>query len=321
MPEDEQRINQALIKASLMKRQQRRSPQLSLLDFVEPARIMEPVEAMWQDALEKAKANRTVFAQLRMKPEEVLPEWRRQLVVLGGEADVARFVKNACARLNAPLEPYREQAYRFLPQHLPLALRERLAQERIDKPLLVDFQYPPLAGTQFVHRSHPLVALLADALLEGALTDERPLAARAAATITGNVEVVTTLYLLRLRHQLSYTRKGETRTLMAEETAALAVRGRANPEWLADMEVPALLNITPSANLAPELASREIIAALEFLQSNQARLETLAHARAEALLADHRRVREAARDLGSYSVRPCLPVDVMGVSVLLPDTL
>jgi len=321
MPEDEQRINQALIKASLMKRQQRRSPQMSLLDFVEPAKIMEPMETMWQDALEKAKANRTVFAQRRMKPEEVLPELRRQLVVLGGEADVARFVKNACARLNAPLESYREQAYRFLPQHLPLALRERLALKRIDKPLILDFQYPPLAGAQFVHRSHPLVALLADALLEGALTDERPLAARAAATITGNVEVVTTLYLLRLRHQLSYTRKGETRTMMAEETAALAVRGRANPEWVADIEVTALLNITPSANLAPELASREIIAALEFLKSNKARLETLAHTRAEALLADHRRVREAARDLGSYSVRPCLPVDVMGVSVLLPDTL
>jgi len=49
--------------------------------------------------------------------------------------------------------------------------------------------------------------------------------------------------------------------------------------------------------------------------------ELLAHSRAEALLSDHRRIREAARDIGSYSVRPCLPVDVMGVYVLLPDTL
>jgi hypothetical protein len=47
----------------------------------------------------------------------------------------------------------------------------------------------------------------------------------------------------------------------------------------------------------------------------------LATQRAEALLADHQRVREAARDVGQYSVSACLPVDVMGVYVLLPDSL
>ncbi|MFH2123417.1 MAG: helicase-related protein [Pseudomonadota bacterium] len=322
MPEDAQRINQALIKASLMKRKPTSQPrQMTLFDFSVPAKILEPMETMWQDAMEKAKANRTVFAQRRLKPEEVLPEWRRQLAVLGGEEDVARFVKNACARLNAPLEPWRKTGFRFLPQHLPQALRERLAQEQIDKPLAIDFHYPPMASAQFIHRSHPLVALLADTLLEGALTDDKPLAARAAVTITREVEVVTTVYLLRLRHQLSYTRKGETRTLMAEETTALAVRGRTQPEWIEDADLSTLLNITPSANLAPALVSREITIALDFLKMHQDRIETLAQERAEALLADHRRVREAARDLGSYAVRPCLPVDVIGVSVLLPDSL
>ena len=31
--------------------------------------------------------------------------------------------------------------------------------------------------------------------------------------------------------------------------------------------------------------------------------------------------REAARDVGSYEVTPCLPVDVLGVYVLLPASL
>jgi hypothetical protein len=321
MPEDEQRINQALIKASLMKRHERHSPQMSIFDFTGPAEILKPVETMWQDAMEKAKANRTVFAQRRLKPEDVLPEWQRQRDILGSQEDVARFVKNACARLNSPLEPYRKTGFRFLPQHLPQALRERLSIEHIDKPLVIDFQYPPFPAAQFVHRSHPLVAMLADTLLEGALADERPLAARAAATVTSDVDEVTTIYLLRFRHQLTYSRKGETRTLMAEETAAIAVRGRTNPQWLEDPKVAAQLDVTPSANLSPEIASREINIALDFLRNNQSRLESMAQDRANALLADHRRVREAARDLGSYSVRPCLPVDVMGVSVLLPDEL
>jgi hypothetical protein len=37
------------------------------------------------------------------------------------------------------------------------------------------------------------------------------------------------------------------------------------------------------------------------------------------LLQDHRRVREAAEGRGSYQVTASLPVDVMGVYVLLPD--
>ena len=320
MPEDEQRINQALIKAALLKRNQIKTDQMTF-DFGNLGIDLKPIESQWHDALERAKANRTVFAQRRLKPEEVLPEWRKQLTVLGGEQDVERFVRNACSRLNSPLESYKRKAFRLLPQHLPVALRERLTHESIDKPIAVDFHYPPATGAQFVHRSHPLVSLLADTMLESALTDDRPLAARAAVTVTTEVEVITCVYLLRLRHQLSYVRRGETRHLMAEETAALAVRGRANPEWLDEHDVSALLNVTPSANLTPELIEKEIQAAIDFLAAHNNRLDSLASSRAEALLADHRRVREAARDLGSYTVRPCLPVDVMGVYVLLPDTL
>jgi superfamily II DNA or RNA helicase len=324
MPEDSQRINHALIKASLLKRKKHhkhRAPVQLTLDSLIPDVDLKPMEAMWRNALEKTKANRTVFAQRRLKPEEVLPEWIKQRALLGGAADVERFVKNACARLNAPLETGKTTAFRLLPQHLPQSLQERLAQENIEKPLTIDFNYPPVTGAHFIHRSHPIVSLLADTLIESALVDEKSLAVRAAATVTDQVQVVTTIYLLRLRHQLSFTRKGETRTLMAEETAALAAVGRIQPLWLDEDATPTLLNVTPSANLTPELAGREIRTALAFLQENRLRLESLAQSRADALLADHRRIREAARDLGSYSVRPCLPVDVMGVYVLLPDSL
>jgi len=322
MPEDEQRINQALIKASLMKRQQSKAgKQLNLFDLKEAAQILEPVEALWQDAMEKAKANRTVFAQRRLKPEEVLPEWKRQMDILGTEDDVARFVGNACIRLNAPLEPMREGTFRLLPRHFPPVLKERFGREGIKQELPIDFHYPPRARSRFIHRSHPLVALIADTLIESALNGDQTYAARAAAIVTADVEIKTRVFLLRLRHQLTYNRKGETGSLMAEETVAVAVRGRANPEWIENGKLSELLTVTPTANVSTDIANREITEALSFLADNRDRLETLAQSRAEALLADHRRVREAARDHGSYAVRPCLPVDVIGVSVLLPDSL
>jgi superfamily II DNA/RNA helicase len=131
MPEDDDRINQALVKAALMKRGGGAQPYTPDL-FAEANVPLQPLQAKWQDALEKAKANRTVFAQRRIRPDEVLPEWQKQQDALGTQADVQRFLHSACARLNAPLEQTRkQQQYRFLPQHLPEALRLRLADEGI----------------------------------------------------------------------------------------------------------------------------------------------------------------------------------------------
>jgi hypothetical protein len=312
MPEDEARINQALVKAALMKRSEARAPQLGF-DFGDTEQILAPLQAQWRDALEKAKANRTVFAQRRIRPDEVLPEWHKQQQALGTQADVRRFVHSACTRLGAPLEAARKGRFRLLPQHLPEAVRLRLADEGIDGPWPIDFDT--------LHRSHPLVTVLAEHLLETSLQSETPVAARCAATLTDAVQVVTTLYLLRLRHQLGYVRRREPFQMMAEETFTLAVRGRSQPEWLSGDAVSALLECTPSGNLPAAGVEREIRFALDFLHAHPQQLETLARERAAALLADHQRVREAARDVGQYSVSPCLPVDVMGVYVLLPDAL
>lgn len=81
------------------------------------------------------------------------------------------------------------------------------------------------------------------------------------------------------------------------------------------------MECTPSGNLPSDVIQREIRTALDFISAHPQQLQMLAKQRAETLLADHRRVREAARDVGQYSVQACLPVDVMGVYVLLPDSL
>ena len=329
MPEDKQRINQALIKAALMKRESRSSAQAQLgFDFEEAEALLAPLQTQWTDALEKAKANRTVFAQRRIRPDEVLPEWQKQQAALGSSADVQRFVQSACARLGAPLEAARRQTHRLHTQHLPEALRQRLADEGLvpegatraaHTTLVLDFAE--------LHRSHPLVSVLADHLLENALqlgegaAPAASITARCAATITDAVDVVTTVVLLRLRHQLGYVRRRQPYQMMAEETVALAVKGRSNPEWLSDDTTAQLLECVPTANLPREAMAREVAQALQFLAQHPQQLNALAQARAQTLLADHRRVREAARDVGQYSVSPCLPVDVMGVYVLLPDAL
>jgi SNF2 family DNA or RNA helicase len=97
MPEDKTRINQAMVKAALMKRVEAAAKrQQSLdLDFAEAEQILAPLQTQWTDALEKARANRTVFAQRAIKPEEVIPEWQKQQQALGTQDDVQRFMQSA----------------------------------------------------------------------------------------------------------------------------------------------------------------------------------------------------------------------------------
>ena len=105
-----------------------------------------------------------------------------------------------------------------------------------------------------------------------------------------------------------------------EETAALAVEGVANPVWIQDdVTISKLLKFRPSQNLTGEAVRRQVAKALEFAAANREVFDGFAKDRAETLLADHRRVRDAAGAKGSFAVQPILPADVMGVFVLIPD--
>jgi superfamily II DNA or RNA helicase len=321
MPQDESRLRTAMLKSALMSRSHAATLQTSL-DFGLELDLA-PMETLWNDAMEKARANRTVFAQRRLRPEDVLPEWDRERQALGSGKDVLRFVDSSCLRLQVPLEipAGRPTARRLDLDRMPPILRERLELENLSKIQVVDTLYPPLPGARFLHRTDPLVTLLADHLLEGALAGTHNLAARSAAVVTRSVDKVTTLFLLRLRHCLGVTRRRQSRNLLAEEAVAVAVEGRANPIWLSDEASARLLDVVATSNLGADEAARQVREALEFLAGHGKHLEELARARAEALLSDHRRVREASRDVGDYSVIPSLPVDVMGVYVLLPEDL
>lgn len=74
------------------------------------------------------KQNRSIFAQRRLKPEDVLPERRKSAAVLGGEANVERFVSRAATQLGAPVQPVK-QHFKLLTELLPGTVQERLAVE------------------------------------------------------------------------------------------------------------------------------------------------------------------------------------------------
>lgn len=323
MPDNDGKLTQALMNAVLL-RKGALNAQSQLDLFGEPAK---EIDLAWQSAKEKAKQNRSIFAQRRLKPEDVLPEWRKSAAVLGGDAEVERFVSRAAAQLGAPLQPTAQksgQHFKLLTGHLLPAVRERLAAEGLVNTLRIDFHQPAAQGATFVHRTHPLVSVLADTLLEQALDEGAPAAddtavARAGAAFVKGVSLKTTVLLLRIRHQLTVTHGSQTRLLMCEEAVAVAANGSEPFAELAPDIARQLLGAEATRNMPAPLRDRQLQTALDALPDWQPQLEAMAKARAQALLADHRRVREAAEGRGSYQVTASLPVDVMGLYVLLPD--
>jgi len=319
MPDDEGKLTQALLNAVLLRKGEAFNAQSQLDLFGEPAK---QIELAWQSAKEKAKQNRSIFAQRRLKPEDVLPEWRKSAAVLGGEDDVERFVSRAATKLGAPLESVRGH-FKLLTEYLPEPIRERLSAEGIEGTLRIDFHQPAAQGALFIHRTHPLVVVLADILLERALdatngaTDDAAVA-RAGAAFVGSVQLKTTVLLLRMRHQLSVTYGSQTRLILCEESVAVASAGAAAFELLSADQARELLGTEATRNMPSALRDRQLQSAMDALPAWQPQLEAVAKARAQELLQDHRRVREAADAKGTYQVTASLPVDVMGVYVLVP---
>jgi hypothetical protein len=136
--------------------------------------------------------------------------------------------------------------------------------------------------------------------------------------VSEGVSEKTTVVLLRLRHQLSTQKGARNSTLLVEEATALAWTGSSQATLVEGSDALGLLVPPPAADPPVHVRERTVAHALTQLESRLRLLDQFAERRALALLADHRRVREAADARGSYSVKALLPADVMGLFVLLP---
>jgi superfamily II DNA or RNA helicase len=325
LPDDERALTEALMKAVMLRRdwKQRSVGQGELFDSLPEAR---QIDKAWEDASEREKQSQTIFAQRALKPEDVIPEWKKALDVLGGTHEqVKTFFEGALARLGKPLTKQRG-VHRFtLPDNG--AFRDRLAGNGIANDMRVSFLPGP--GQEFVHRTHPLVATAAEMLFERTLDPKADaksdiaVLGRCGAWITKGVTQRTTVALLRLRHRL-IPADGKA-AMLAEEASALAWTGNDTLALSAEgVDALKLLDLTSEADLADATRAQRLQAALAKVSALTPDLEAHAKARAEILGTDHDRVRAATmRDrrtrVARVKVEPVIPVDIIGLYVLIPD--
>ncbi len=107
---------------------------------------------------------------------------------------------------------------------------------------------------------------------------------------------------------------GKSSTLLVEEATALASTGSS----LTPLDGAEALAPPPAVDPPAHVRERAVRQALAHLDARLPDLGAFAERRAQALLSDHRRAREAANARGSYRVKAPLPADVIGLFALLP---
>ena len=270
----------------------------------------------WQDAAEKAKRNRTVFAQRRLKPEDVLPEWHKTLAahrrqrgraaLHGPRAGAARVGRSS--RCGA--------ASRRRSARCPRTCASASRPKGSTGTLLIDFDYPPAPRCRPVQRSHPLVvgarrdAARAHARQRrGRRRNAIPACSAASAAGSrprrhGRTTVAAAAPAPPARQPDA---AGKSRRCSSRRPPRS--RGPARSATVLEgADALALLAPPPLADPPPHVRERAVDAGARASSRRAPRISTPSPSGArQALLADHRRVREAADARGSYSVKALLP--------------
>ncbi len=322
LPTDNNQVVEAVMKAVLLQQGSvtgdHQQLQFSFFD------LEHEVEAAWQQA--KNKVSNTVFSQRRLDPAQVVPEWQKAVEALGTEDDVERFVRAVAERMGAPLEA-RGPVYRLPFDHLPLSVRERLEASGFKEAPRLAFHADRAGNAVYVHRAHPLVAILADYVAELALSEhgDQALGARCGAIFTRAVTRKTTIYLLRLRTQINVQRRarkgraGFQKSILAEECLAVAVVGSGVPEVLGAGAAFELMSSEPGRNMDRAQQVRLLQGAVATLPYLQEAFAAIARERAASLATDHQRVRLASQEAGVTTTVDENPVvDVVGLYVMMP---
>jgi superfamily II DNA or RNA helicase len=291
--------------------------QLTMFDeFIVPRRRV--LHSSWDAAADREKRSQSMYAQAAIRVDEVSREVAAARAAVGSGRDVATFTRAAVTTHGGGAVTGPRDALEITLVGTPAGLRDAVG---LDDRLRARFDLPVRDGETYLDRTHPFVEGLASYVLTSALDGLADSPARRSGAIrTSAITRRTVLLLLRYRFDVVTTRGESEQVLLAEDCETVAYTGTPDyPQWLKPTEVERLLAAAPTGNIAAEQASRAVAHVVEARADLDPHLATHAQRRAADQLEAHRRVRtESGRRGVRYRVSAHLPVDVLGLYVLLP---
>ena len=197
-------------------------------------------------------------------------------------------------------------------------LRGLLPKEQLVK---VSFDSPTPEGFHYVGRNHRFVEQLCQLVMANTVAREGKRAARAAVIRTKQVETKTTLLLFRCRNVIGRNQGNQNHQIVAEEMILRGWKGTPNAHEHLDHEQARVLlrEIRPSSNLSLEARTSFLENELGLIDQLDTALHELAERQSKCLVAAHERFSSLMGKQRYQVVYPILPMDLMGVYILLPE--
>ena len=322
-PEDSQSIIDTITQSLLLNPDRRIQTETfvqgTLFDFSEfdeAAEAKENITRKIDEAAEREKASRSIFAQNAIKAQEIEEDLRAVDEAIGDPGAVKEFVIGALENLFGVQITTEQKGFGVVTGNLPPQLGGLLPEGQLVK---VSFESPTPEGYHYVGRNHRFVEQLCQLVMANTVAREGKRAARAAVIRTKQVRTKTTLLLFRCRNVIEQG-KGDHQ-IVAEEMLLWGWRGTPDDrEHLDHDQARALLReVHASSNLSPEARASFLENELGLLGRLDEVFNELAEEQSKRLVAAHERF-SALMDKQRYQVvYPILPMDLMGMYILLPE--
>lgn len=266
---------------------------------------------------EREKVSRSIFAQNSIKAEKVEEDLKEVDEAIGDVPAVETFVSESIRFLGAEIKPHKK-GYKLFTTNIPERLRDWLPE---GNELLISFKSPTPVGYHYIGRNHSFVEHLCQHILNSAISTSGHHAARASVMRSNAVTEKTVLFQFRVRNVIA--EQPSNREIVAEEMWLWGYTGDLSENRaLEHLDAKQLLmEAQANANIEgpeQEYWLQEELGWIKDDNTFRKLTDPFALKRAELLVKAHLRFRELVGGKKFKVVEPILPMDVLGVYILLP---
>ncbi|MHB1735361.1 MAG: helicase-related protein [Acidithiobacillus sp.] len=326
-PEDSQSIIDTITQALLLnpnrhiekKRVGKNQIEFDFGQFDEATTARANVTRKLEEAAEREKVSRGIFAQNAIKAQEIEADLRDVDEAIGDPLAVENFVTSALNNLLGVQVSKDNKGYRIVLGNLPPQLRELLPDVSSRDAIKVSFLSPTPEGYHYLGRNHRFVEQLCQLVMANTLARVDKRAARAAVVRSRQVSIKTTLLLFRCRNVIEQAKLNHQ--IVAEEMLLWGWRGTPQQnEFLDHAEAKAVLTeARASSDLSPQARASFLENELKLLDNLDDKFRVIAEQQSKRLVEAHERFSALMDKQRFQVVYPVLPMDLLGIYILLPE--
>lgn len=331
-PEDSQSIIDTITQALLLnpdrhiekKRVGKNQIEFDFGQFAEATTARANVTRKLEEAAEREKVSRGIFAQNAIKAQEIEADLRDVDEAIGDPRAVENFVTSALNNLLGVQVSKDNKGYRVVLGNLPPQLRELLPAPDLRHgaqrdTIKVSFLSPTPEGYHYLGRNHRFVEQLCQLVMANTLARVDKRAARAAVVRSRHVSTKTTLLLFRCRNVIEQAKLNHQ--IVAEEMLLWGWRGTPQQkEFLDHAEAKAILTeARASSDLSPQARAGFLENELKLLNNLDDEFRVIAEQQSKRLVEAHERFSALMDKQRFQVVYPVLPMDLLGIYILLPE--